>query len=1142
MSFTNRLRSLVLLIALVLLAAPTLLAQGQAVSARLSGTVTDSAGAVIPGASVSLSNSATGLNRQFTTSESGQYSFPLIPPGKYELKAEKTGFDVAVHQNIVLEVGQDSTLNVSLNVGKVSQTMTVQASAVQLETGNANISSDVNSKLAVDLPLNQRNPFGLVLLDSSVNNSSQTQVLNGPGSQGGVDQDVSFFNFGGGRFGSTEFLLDGNWNGAGDWDGIIFVPTVDELEEDKIQTTTFSPQFGWSMGNVVNAITKSGTSSLHGDAYEFLRNSDLDANNFFNNASGIPRPGFRRNQFGFTVGGPVYIPGLYRQRDKTFFFAAFEGLRQQTPATSLSTVPTTAERGGDFSALSSTIYNPFTTTFVNGNPVRQAFAGNMIPTSLINPVAAKLLSYYPTPNLPGLSNNYIYSAGLPLTGTQYTVRIDRNITDTQHLYGRWSQKPDNNKVENAPYLGASNIAGPGLSTHNPRYNGSLGYTNTFSPTFILSMSAGYGHWAEIGIGQGAGFTPSTLGLPASLNNFLGALGGFPQVTVAGYTALGSAAYAANVRTSASFSVDVTKILGPHTVTTGFDYIYLPANSTNSSSPVFGFGTDFTSNPGNSAGTGNALASLLLGTADSGSISLSASTAESKKYLGWYLNDEWKLTKKLTVNLGLRYEIQTAPTERYNRLTSWLPNAINPISSQVGSTLLGAVGYVNTDGLSRGAYDTNYLNVAPRISLSYSPTEKLVFRSGFGIFYVPSTPLGAPIGPGYSPSTSYVGSLNGYTPLTTISNPYPNGYVLPTGTSLGGLTDVGQGVTTTSRIQPTPYISQWSAGIQYQLTSSTIVQADYVGNHGVKLDGGNFQLDQLNPQYLPMGNALLNQVPNPFYGHVAVGALASPTVSQATLLEPYPQFAGSVNLYDSPWAQSWYEALKLTGKHRFSDGLQFLVSYTWSKYLDTSNGDQSWASRAQSPRNWYDTSLDKSLDENDIPNSLVVSYTYELPVGKGKRIQPPKYLNAVIGGWQVSGISTFKSGFPLEIASDAPGTTLFGGSPRANFVGNPRPAHQTIYDWVNPAAFAFPAPFTFGNTPRTLGSVRSPGTDNTDATLMKNFQLWNETSRLQFRAEFYNLFNQANFYAPDSTVGDTNFGVINAAFPGRSIQFGIKLYW
>ena len=570
--------------------------------------------------------------------------------------------------------------------------------------------------------------------------------------------------------------------------------------------------------------------------------------------------------------------------------------------------------------------------------------------------------------------------------------------------------------------------------------------------------------------------------------------------------------------------------------------FWPYNQTTSSQPVFSFGTDFTSNPGNPAGTGNALASLLLGTPSSGNITYSAAIAESKKYLGWYLNDEWKPTRRLTVNLGLRYEIQTAPTDRFNRITSWSPNAVNPISSQVGSTLLGAIEYAGTNGVPRSAYDTNHLNVAPRVSISYSPTNKFVFRGGVGIFYIPAIQLAAPLGSGYSPSTPYVASLDGYTPLSTLSNPFPNGYISSGGTTAGGLTDVGQGTTTTDRYRPTPYLSQWSAGIQYQLTTSTIVQADYIGNHGVKLTGGNFQINQLNPQYLSEGNALLSQVPNPFYGHVTVGALSSPTVSQATLLEPYPQFAGNVSLYDSPFAQSWYEALKLSAKHRFSEGLQLLVSYTWSKYLDTSNGEQSWASHAQSPRNWYDTSLEKSLDEDDIPNSLVVSYTYELPIGRGKHFQPPKLLNPVIGGWQVSGISTFKSGFPLEISSDAPSNTLFGGSARANFVGNPMPAHQTISEWINPAAFTFPAPFTFGNTPRTLGSVRAPGTDNSDVSFMKNVPLWNETSKLQIRAEFYNVFNQVNFYAPDSTVGDANFGVISTAFPGRSIQFGLKLYW
>src|SRR6266851_719426 len=340
--------------------------QAEAVNARLSGTVLDPNSSVVPGAKVTLSNPDTGFTRKFTTDDNGQYTFRLIPPGVYQLRVEKSGFNTYVQSNIRLAVGQSAALDPKLEVGAVTQTVEVSAEAALLSTGTSDVGSEVSSKQAVELPLNIRNVFGLVALDSSVNNSQQNQALNPPGSQGNVDQDIAFFNFGGGRFGTTAFLVDGHWEGAGDWDGIIFVPSVDELQEFKIQTNTFSPQYGWSMGNVVNAITKSGTRSLHGGAFEFVRNNNFDANNFFNNKNGLPRPQFKRNQFGFNVGGPVYLPKLYRQRDKTFFFVSYEGLRQQTPTTLITTVPTAEQRNGDFSRTFNPngslaqIYNPFT--------------------------------------------------------------------------------------------------------------------------------------------------------------------------------------------------------------------------------------------------------------------------------------------------------------------------------------------------------------------------------------------------------------------------------------------------------------------------------------------------------------------------------------------------------------------------------------------------------------------------------------------------------------------------------------------------------------------------------------------------------------------------------------------------------------
>ncbi len=535
--------------------------QTQAVNAQLSGTVTDPGKAAVPGAQVTLANPATGFRRTFTTGDSGQYTITLIPPGRYELTVEKQGFTTGRMSNVVLEVGQSSTLDLQLQVGEVSQTVEVESAAPVLATGSADVGSEVSTKQALELPLNIRNVFGLVSLDSSVNNSQQFQALNPPGSQGNVDQDIAFFNFGGGRFGSTVFLFDGHWDGAGDWDGIIYVPSVDELQEFKIQTNTFSPQYGWGMGNVVNAITKTGTRDFHGSAFEFLRNDAFDANNFFNNLEGLSRPGFHRNQFGLTAGGPVYIPGIYKQRDKTFIFGTYEGLRQQTPTTLLTTVPTELQRAGNFSQTRNedgslaTIYNPFSTRLVNGQYVRDPFANNTIPASMLDPVALKLMAYYPHSNVPGNqftgANNFAGTAGLPTDSDQYTIKVDHNISDTQHMFVRWSQKRQFKQLAGA-FFGADNPGGNGTLAPDNRWDAGMGFTDAFSPTFVMVANFGWGRWVEGRAPQGVPFNPSTVGLPQELDTF-GGPGAFPAVNISGENPLGSGVLNATPREACSSS-------------------------------------------------------------------------------------------------------------------------------------------------------------------------------------------------------------------------------------------------------------------------------------------------------------------------------------------------------------------------------------------------------------------------------------------------------------------------------------------------------------------------------------------------------------------------------------------------------------
>ncbi len=1150
-------RRLLLALALTMLVALPAWSQSEAISAQLSGTVQDQNGAIVPGAKVSLSNPDVGFSREVTTGDNGLYTFTLIPPGKYQLKIEKTGFNAFLQSNIVLAVGQSSTLNAQLQVGNVNQTVEVTAQAPVLNTGSADLGSEVSSKQAVELPLNIRNVYGLVELDSSVNNSQQYQALNPPGSQGNVDQDIAFFNFGGGRFGTTAFLLDGAWDGAGDWDGVIYVPSVDELQEFRIQTNTFSPQYGLSMGNDVNAVTKSGTRSFHGDAFEFLRNNNLDANNYFNNLESLARPQFKRNQFGFTAGGPVYIPHFYKQREKTFIFGTYEGLRQQTPTTLVTTVPTALQRQGNFSQTFNqdgslaTIYDPFTTQFVNGQYVRTAFPGNVIPTSMLNSVALKLLNYYPSANRPGNpatgANNYVGTAGLPTDSDQYTIKVDQKINDKQNFFVRWSQKRQFKQLE-GDFFGTNDPGGNGTIAPDNRFEGGMGYTYVFSPTLVMSLTFGWGRWAEGRKPQGVPFDVTQVGLPASLNSYNGP-GAFPSINITGYNALGSGSLNATPREARTYAADFTKNLGSHNLSMGFMGIDFVLNTFNSSQASFNFSPDFTQGPfptNANSDTGSGMASFLLGTGDNSSsgISTTAEAAYSKKDYGLYINDDWKVSNALTLNLGIRYDIQTPPTDRFNRL-SYFTLASNPISSQVpGLNLPGNLQYVT--GNQRGVYNTNYKDFAPRVGLAYSPVSHLVFRAGYGIFYTPAMEFGDYQGlslNGFSQTTPYVGTLNGVTPQNLLSDPFPTGLLAPVGEANGGATNVGQTIDAVLRNRASPYVQQWTSNVQYQL-GNTVFQVAYIGNHGVKLlFGTTYELNQLPPSDLALGNQLLQTVPNPFYGVISSGALSGPTIPYGQLLRPFPEYTG-VEDVQPPSASSSYNALAVSANHRFSNGIQFLVSYTWSKYLTNSEGPEGWTNgQAQAVQNWYSNSLEKSVMSDDIPRSLVASYVYELPVGKGRKFAPSgKIVEGVIGGWQVAGISSFKDGFPLSITNATNNTNSFGGNQRPNILGNPTLSNPSIYQWFNTADFSQPAPFTFGDAPRTLPYLRAQGTINTDLTLQKYWSLWNETSRLQLRAEFYNLFNRAQFFAPGTTFGTSTFGVVPGALPARSIQFGMKLYW
>jgi carboxypeptidase family protein len=1173
-----KLRNLSVLVLLALVAfavgtdSPPAYAQTAASSATLSGSVSDSSGARVAGATVTISSLEKGITRTFKTDPEGNFSFPLLPAATYTLAVSASGFKTFRLEGITLEVGQSASQSVALTIGS-SEQIEVTAQAPLLQTDNANLGAEVSTKMVTEMPLNLRNVFNFVQLNSSVSNS-QRQLIESGGSQGTADQDVSFFNFGGGFFGTTAFLLDGAWDSIGSWGGVIYVPSPDNVQEFKLQQHSFTAQYGWSTGNVVNVVTKSGGSSLHGNAYEYLRNGKLDANYYFNAINGTPKQNSHRNQFGLALGGPVYIPGLYKQRDKTFFFFNWESHRQNDPLTAnVDTVPIPAFRTGDFSALlggnigtdalcrpilGGQIYDPFSTRQVtatcgpnSGSTVwiRDPISGNNLANAIngIDAVGQNLINFYPAPINSQVSGNWT-AAGLGANNSdEFSGRIDHNVSDNTRLYGRYSYKKEF-KDEAPAYFGASNPAGPGQRNPNNRYSIAFGGSHVFSPVFTMSGNLGLMHWVEGNDMQSKGFKVSSIGLPAFIDPISPQ---FPVISATGYRGLGpqqGAGQGAFPRAAATGSLDFVKVGGKHQLGFGYMAIALTENGGRFHPTPFNFDNVFTAGPDPTninPLTGNSMASLLLGTPASGNTGIAVSQISRQWLHGVYLQDDWKATRKLTLNLGIRWEIPRPVTDRLDRLARFDYNAVNPISAVVGNTYHGKQVFANSD--NRGQYSARYNEVAPRFGFAFQLIPKLVMRGGYGIFYPRQYP-GVPIIPGFGSDTPYVASTNGIGPCAgcLLRNAFSGGLVPVVGKSLGGLTNVGFDVTAVSPSRKTYYVQQWSYGFQYAPNKSDVIELSYVGNHSVHITTGGFNLNQLDPKYLSMGNALDNQVANPFFGQITSSGcgLDQPTIQQGQLLRPYPEFC-NINENLIPGGSGSYNALDLNYTHRVTQGLTLLASYTFSKFLDNVGGPTTWANTSanfsENIRNVYNLAAEKSVDPNDITHAFVLSYVYELPVGKSKKIGGGmnSVLNAVVGGWQTSGIATFKGGFPLRI--NVGNLNEFGIGQNVNVVGDYHVSTPNRFQWFNPAAFAQAPKWTLGNAPRYFSDLRAPGYNNWDMSIQKYFPI-HEDVRLQFRLDMFNAFNHVNFYKPDTNFGSGTIGTLNAAWGPRQMQAALKLYW
>jgi len=1210
---------LAILLAVLAGSTPWVQAQIATTTATLSGVVTDPSGAVLTKASVALASPEKGINRTFITDASGRYSFSQLPPATYSITIKAKGFEAYRQNGIVLNAAQTATQNVTLTVGSETQSVTVTADASQLNTDNSNVAADISSQQIVELPLNVRNVYGLATLNSAVGNTSEGQQLLGGGSNStdNADQDISFLNFSGGFFGTTAFLLDGAWDTDPEWGAVIYVPSVDAVQEFKIQNNSFTAQYGWSTGNVVNVVTKSGTNSFHGSGYEFYANNNLNATPYFGTNTSLSR-----NQTGVSAGGPLYIPGLYRQREKTFIYGLYEHFKVTTPTVATYTVPDANFKAGNFSeVLGSTaegvdnlgrtsyqgqIYDPRSAMFivpgnsytVNGQTfvaannngqcatgcwIRNPIPGNILsnlPGYVADPVGAKLLSYYPTATGSGLTNNLIVSGNAPANSSEFTIRADHNITDNTRAYFRYSYKKET-KTGAADNWG-SDPAGPGNNRPNNRWGMWAGLSQVFSPTFTMNITSGVTLWHETSDNQSFGFNPTTLGLPAYVasNDPL-----FPMVCgtfvngvctpVGGnISSMGPGANDQQAVTNhgpiGTVAVDFIKLKGKHTVNFGFMGVEQVDSQHSYFQDSLNFNGNFTTGPDPvnavSYNTGNGVAEMLLGALDSGTIGTPYNPLVSNHLLGEYVQDDWKPTRNFTLNLGIRYEVQTPDTYRHNEASTFDPTAINPLSGLLGIPLTGALEFLGPG--HRDVYNPNYDNWAPRVGFSYQPTARTVVHGGYGIFYPQSVTCCFPgDADGFSATTKVNNSMDGGilpNPNISTASPWGGQYAQITGSANGEFQQIGNGVNSVFKSRPSPYTQQWMLGVQYAITPNDQLDVNYIANRGIRMVG-SLNYNQLNPSYLPMGANALKASPdvNPFAaplqnleksGSIAASGcnLDNANVQTAQLLSPYPQYCnGSVSQTDAPVGQSLYNSLQVTYNHRISKGLTALVSYTYSKFLDNVEGNNSWSYAGNTgPANNYNLAAEKSVDAGDVPQALVANYVYQLPIGRGKSVGSgmSRIADAVVGGWELSGIASFKAGLPISVTGSNQPT--FGGNPRPDVTGNPQ-GPKSLHEWFNTGAFAYAPYGSFGNAPRFFSDLRGPRFQDWDTALEKN---WNfkDNMRAQFRLETFNTFNHPSFYTPNggysgcdpngSSPCSSGLGTITNSFPARIVQWAGKYYW
>jgi outer membrane receptor protein involved in Fe transport len=1124
---------------LALLAASTM-AYAQVEQGSITGTVVDKSGAVVPGATVVATNVDTKVSRDTVTNGSGNYALPYLRAGVYDVSAELMGFTGARVERVVVNVGSTVAVNLTLAPAGLSEEVTVTAAITHLESQNAALSNVVTGRQIQQLPIIGRNPYSLVALAPGVQdrgNAGVGPIINGA------------------RSNSTEVLLDGAEQRNSTTNDLNYTPPAESIEEFKVVTNGLAAEFGRTGGGVISSATKSGTNQFRGAAYGYFRRDSLNATSWTNKRNNLPKSVQHIDDYGFSLGGPI-------RKNGTFFFVNVERSQSQSPDDLIMTVPTLRQREGDFSETRNssgqliTVYDPLTTRASGSGYVRDPFPGNVIPLSRIDAISKQLLKYYPLPTNDGATNNFVRSRTRTSSTLPVVLRVD-HAWGRQRLFGAFRQtssEATSEAVNEAfPDPGTNGQQG---TTSNSRVSAVLSDTVLFSSNLIGEFRLSYTRNHSQTTPSTLGFDFSTLGIGADDPGLKAhsAVSMFPRIEVGGGIAplgMSRAGLIDDTESATEMQGHATWVKGAHTWKGGLTYSRMGFDVFRPEYPSgqYTYGAGYTQGPNPSAASsaaGYGLATFLLGAPSGGQITGDPTFDAWQTYWATYIQDDWKVARTLTLNLGLRYEYQTPWREAADQLTFFDPDALDSLTGRKGVIRL-----VGQGGASRFQTTPDRNNFAPRLGAAWQIQEDTVVRGAYGMVYYPgSGGIGsAPSdlgGGGYLTSTgvnlgTYPASPNTPPPGGSLRNPFASGYFEPPATQ------VGAGVTTAFPDLVTSYGHMWNMSVQRRLPWKLIAEAAYVGTRGLHL-WSNLSRNAIPSDALAQGAALDALVPNPFFGVIKTGdsLLTQSTTRASQLLKPYPHYTGVTRFRDSK-GDSWYQGF--TARiDRSSTVLGFAVSYTLSRQEDTV--PERFGSRGSSIIDPNDLSKSKAVSEDDRTHVVTGHFIWQLPFGKGRRWANTGWVADVVGQWQVSGLASFATGRPLVIT----GTTTSNGvstglGAYAKLLGDPKlpEGQQTLDRWFNSekdpakgAAFAQPDPFTFGTLKRTYPEVRGPKVNRLDIMLSRIQPI--KKTNLELRIEAQNIFNTPQFGEPVSAFNSVDFGRITTGGGERRMQIGLRLWF